>query len=89
MFDEIIFDKTFYSKVTFRIKSLTGSRIYVKGRGFAFDFDRDNEEQMKLIANVLLSFCEAIDDDLKTSEDDDKLRDFDLLVNILNRYKGE
>ena len=89
MFDEIIFDKTFYSVVTFRIKSISGSKIYIYGRGFNFDFDKDNEEQMKLIANVLLSFYDVIEDDLRTNEEDDKLRDFDLFVKILNRYKGE
>lgn len=89
MFDEIVFDKTFYDVVTFRVKSITGSKIYVKGIGFHFNFDKNNEEQMKLIANVLLDFYDAVEKDLKTNEEDDKLRDFDFLIKILNRYKGE
>lgn len=89
MFDEIVFDKTFYDVVTFRVKSISGSKIYVKGIGFHFNFDKNNEEQMKLIANVLLDFYDAVENDLKTSEEDDKLRDFDFLIKILNRYKGE
>lgn len=88
MFDEIVFDKTFYDVVTFRVKSITGSKIYVKGIGFHFNFDKNNEEQMKLIANVLLDFYDAVEKDLKTNEEDDKLRDFDFLIKILNRYKG-
>jgi hypothetical protein len=88
MFDEIVFDKTFYGVVTFRIKSISGSKIYVKGTGFNFNFDKNNEEQMKLIANVLLNFYDAIEDGLKTNEEDDKLKDFDFLIKILNRYKG-
>ena len=89
MFDEILFDKTFYNIVTFRVKSISGSKIYVKGIGFHFNFDKNNEEQMKLIANVLLDFYDAVENDLKTNEEDDKLRDFDFLIKILNRYKGE
>lgn len=89
MRDEIVFDKTFYDVVTFRIKSISGSKIYVRGRGFHFNFDKNNEEQMKLIANVLLAFYDAIENDLKTNEEDDKLRDFDFLIKILNHYKGE
>lgn len=89
MFDEIVFDKTFYDVVTFRVKSISGSRIYFKGRGFNFDFDKDNEEQMKLIADVLLCFYQVIEDDLITTEEDNKLRDFDFIIEILNRYKGE
>ncbi len=89
MFDEIIFDKTFYDVVTFRIKSISGSKIYVRGKMFHFNFDKNNEEQMKLIANVLLDFYDAIEDDLKTREEDDKLRDFDIIIDTLNRYKGE
>lgn len=89
MFDEIVFDKTFYNVVTFRVKSISGSTIYFRGRGFHFNFDKDNEEQLKLIANVLLDFYDALEDDLRTSEEDNKLRDFDFLIEILNRYKGE
>ena len=89
MFDEIVFDKTFYNMVTFRIKSLSGSKIYVRGIGFHFNFDRNNEEQMELIANVLLDFYDAAKNNLKTNEENDKLRDFDFLIKILNRYKGE
>lgn len=89
MFDEIVFDKTFYDVVTFRVKSISGSKIYVKGIGFHFNFDKNNEEQMELIANVLLDFYDAVENDLKTNEEDDKLRDFDFLIKILNRYKGE
>ena len=89
MFDKILFDKTFYDVVTFRIKSISGSKIYVRGKCFHFNFDKDNEEQIKLIANVLLDFYDAIEDDLKTSEEDNKLKDFDSIIKILNRYKGE
>lgn len=88
MFDEIIFDKTFYDVVTFRVKSISGSKIYFRGRGFHFNFDKDNEEQMKLIANVLLDFYDAIEDDLRTNEEDNKLKDFDNLIKIINSYKG-
>jgi hypothetical protein len=89
MFDEIVFDKTFYDVVTFRVKSISGSKIYVKGIGFHFNFDKNNEEQMRLIANVLIDFYDAVENDLRTNEEDDKLRDFDFLIKILNRYKGE
>lgn len=89
MIDEILFDKTLYDAVTFRIKSISGSKIYVRSIGFQFNFDKNNEEQMKLIANVLLDFYDAIEIDLKTTEETDKLRDFDSLIKILNRYKGE
>lgn len=89
MIDEILFDKTLYDAVTFRIKSISGPKIYVRGVGFQFNFDKNNEEQMKLIANVLLDFYDAIEIDLKTTEEIDKLRDFDFLIKILNRYKGE
>lgn len=89
MIDEIVFDKTLYDAVTFRIKSVSGSKIYVRGTGFQFNFDKDNEEQMKLIANVLLDFYDAIEVDLKTTEETDKLRDFEFLIKILNRYKGD
>lgn len=89
MFDEILFNKTFYDVVTFRIKSISGSKIYVRGIEFHFNFDKNNEEQMKLIANVLLNFYDAVKNDLKTNEEEDKLRDFDFLIEILNRYKGE
>ena len=89
MFDEIIFDKTFYNRITFRIKSISGSKIYFKNREFHFNFDKNNEEQMKLIANVLLDFYDAIEDDLKTNKENKKLRDFDTVIEILNRYKGE
>lgn len=89
MFDEIVFDKTFYDVVTFRIKSISGSKIYVRGIGFHFNFDKNNEEQMNLIANVLLDFYDAVENNLKTNEEDDKLRDFDFLIKMLNRYKGE
>ena len=37
MFDEIVFDKTFYDVVTFRVKSISGSKIYVKGIEFHFN----------------------------------------------------
>ena len=89
MFDKIIFDKTFYDVVTFRVKSISGSKIYIRGKGFHFNFDKNNEEQMKLIANVLLDFYDAIEDDLLTHEEKTKLNDFDNLIGILNRYKGE
>ena len=89
MFDEIVFDRTFYGVITFRINSISGSKIYVRGIEFHFNFDKNNEEQMELIANVLLDFYDAVENNLKTNEEDDKLRDFDFLIKILNRYKGE
>lgn len=89
MFDKILFDKTFYNVVTFRINSISGSKIYFRGRCFHFNFDKNNEEQMKLIANVLLDFYDSIEEDLKTSEEEQKLKDFDFLIKMLNCYKGE
>ena len=83
MFDEIVFDKTFYDVVTFRIKSISGSKIYVRGIGFHFNFDKNNEEQMKLIANVLLDFYDAVENNLKTNEEDDKLRE------LLDQIQGK
>lgn len=89
MFDKILFDKTFYDVVTFRINSISGSKIYIRGIEFHFNFDKNNKEQMKLIANVLLDFYDAIEDDLKTGEEEQKLKDFDFLIKMLNTYKGE
>lgn len=89
MFEKIIFDKTFYNAVTFRVESLSGSKIYIKGKCFYFSFDKDNEKQMELIADVLLDFYDMIECDLKTDQEKDKLKDFDNLIGILNRYKGE
>ena len=47
MFDEILFDKTFYDAVTFRIKSISGSKIYVRGIGFHFNFDKNKKSSAK------------------------------------------
>ena len=87
MFDKELFRKSFYGLITFKIGSLSGSKIYVGAKEFAFNFDRTNEEQMKLIADVLFDFYEAIERDFRTNEENEKLRDFNSLITILNNYK--
>lgn len=92
MNDNELFRKDFYgkhTKVVFSKRSMTGKVIFVDGKGFTYNFDEKDEKQMKMLANILDAFYERIEDDLKTSEEEQKLKDFHLLIKILNNYIKE
>lgn len=89
MFDEEIYKKVFYgnnTQVVFRIGSMTGKRIFVGGRGFSFDFDKNNEKQMELISNILFAFYDCIENELITTKEKTMLADFRTVIEILNNY---
>ncbi len=90
MYDKEIFKKIFYgvfTQVTFSIGSMTGKKIFVGGKGFNYEFDEHDEDQMKMLANVLNAFYNKIEDNLKTSEEEQKLKDFHWFIKTLNNYR--
>lgn len=90
MFDKELFRKEFYDgnhPVIFSKRSVSGKVIFVAGKGFHYDFDENNEEQMKMLAEVLDLLFETFVDDIKTSQEEQKLEDFNHLMKILNNYR--
>ena len=90
MFDEELFRKEFYgnhTQVVFSKRSITGKVVFVGGKGFKYNFDENNEKQMKMLADILNAFYERIEDDIKTSEDEQRLKDFHWLIKTLNNYR--
>ena len=90
MFDRELFRKEFHDgnhPVVFSKRSMSGKVIFVAGKGFNYDFDENNEDQMKMLAEVLDLLFEAVVDDIKTVQEEQKLEDFNHLIKILNTYK--
>lgn len=89
MFDEELFRKVFngtHTQITFSKRSVTGKVVFVGGKGFNYEFDENNEEQMKMLADILNAFYDRIKDDIMTLEDEQRLKDFHWLIKTLNNY---
>lgn len=90
MFDKELFRKEFNInniKIVFIKRTITGKVVFVDGKGFCYNFDENNEEQMKILTDILYAFYKEIKNSIRTAEQDDKLIDFTTLIEILNRYK--
>lgn len=90
MFDEELFRKEFYgnhTQVVFSKRSITGKVVFVDGKGFNYNFDENNEEQMKMLADILNAFYDRIKDDIRTREDEQRIEDCRWLLKVLNNYR--
>lgn len=79
---------------TFQVWTLTGRCVYWGKDALTLHFDIDNDEQLNFIAELLCDILKQgkiVDKYVKIVDDDmeEKLNDFDTLVEILNKYKGE
>ena len=83
MIDKILFSKYFdmpHCQISFIIKSISGSHIFIDNYSFIYDFEAD---KMEFIADLLDKVYYRLKQNIKSTYDVHKLEQYDKLQSVL------